>query len=97
MKKLCLFLMLIISLSVSGQTTGGHAIKWYWWGKPSIVLIDISWYEKAFNWLVNNLEASHCSRMNFMWHQVDSKIPPTCNHRINHVAKMKGGVWTPKK
>jgi hypothetical protein len=85
-------LILIITLSAEAQTKGGHAIKWYWWNSPAVVMLAAPWYEKLWNFIRDNMEAHMCYRTNSVLNCCWS-----CNHRVNHFAGDPKAKWFPPK
>lgn len=98
MKKyiLSIALLVMVTLSASAQPKGGHAIKWYWWNSPAVVLIAAPWYEKAWDVLIKVGQWQYCNFVNGR----NLLIPqdnPVCTHATNHFPNVKGAKWYPPK
>jgi hypothetical protein len=83
MKKVLLSLILLIGLNYSAAAG------------PAPGPIMAGWFIKFGTWIVENIEESHCDRMNYYLLQMYPGSKPSCHHRKNHVAGIDGATWNP--
>lgn len=81
MKKVLLSLILLIGLNYSAAASPGP--------------IMAGWFIKFGTWILENIEESHCHKMNFYWSQMHPGSKPSCNHRKNHFSDVDGATWNP--